>query len=104
MGPIKLLAISPPCIEPINRAVYRILATQFDIQVHLIIPSRRQFDGEIKNGSPEEGEPFVTTPLDPIGSHLRLQRLKGLAELIKKWCPSHVLVDADPASLLMRDV
>jgi glycosyltransferase involved in cell wall biosynthesis len=35
---------------------------------------------------------------------MRLQRLNGLARLIRESRPSHILVEADAASLLMRDV
>jgi glycosyltransferase involved in cell wall biosynthesis len=40
--------------------------------------------------------------LDVQGTHGRLQRFVGLAELAATWKPTHVLVDNDPATLMTR--
>src|SRR5207245_5243211 len=68
------------------------------------VPSRSRVGAAFKACASVADEPFTVTLLEPIGSHLRLLRLKGLRELVRVSRPSHILVDADPASLLVYDV
>lgn len=104
MRAVKLLVISHSCIEEVNRAVYRLLAIERGIEVHLVMPSRIRIGAEHRKPSPATNELFEVTLLDLSGSHMRLQRLKGLSRLIRETRPSHILVEADAASFLMRDV
>jgi glycosyltransferase involved in cell wall biosynthesis len=104
MKSVRLLVISHSCIEEVNRAVYRLLATRHNIELHLVIPSRIHVCAEVRTCSAAPDEPFTVTSLEPSGSHMRLQRFKGLSSLIRRIRPSHILVEADAASLLMRDV
>lgn len=104
MKSVQLLAISPSCVEAVNRAVYRLLATHYKIDVHMVIPKHNRIGAEFKMCLPVVDEPFAVTLLVPVGPLGRLQRLKGLPELIRTTHPSHILVEADPASLLMREV
>lgn len=104
MRAVKLMVISHSCIEEVNRAVYRLLAVERGIELHLVMPSRIRIGAELREISPVTNEPFAVTLLELSGSHMRLQRLKGLRRLIRETRPSHILVEADAASLLMRDV
>ena len=96
----RLLAISPPCHQPVNRAIYRELADRHGITVHLVVP-RRLFVGSQWRNTPQGAPaPYELTMLDIVGTHSRLQRLRGLDELAREWKPTHVLVDNDPATLM----
>lgn len=103
MKSVQLLVISPPSIEKVNRAVYRLLVTRYNIDVHMVIPSRYWGSDAFKECASVTDEPFSATLLEPVGSNPRLLRLRGLPELVRSRRPSHVLVDADPASLLVKD-
>lgn len=98
MNCLRLLAISPPCIEPVNRAVYRVLARDLGVDVHLIVPSRIMVGSHWKAAARVEGEPFRVTLLEPRGAHPRLQQLAGLDTLIRSARPTHLLVDNDPGT------
>jgi glycosyltransferase involved in cell wall biosynthesis len=94
------MVISPPCHQPVNRAVYRELAEQHGIPVHLVVP-RRLFVGSQWRDTPPSGPaPYELTMLDLTGTHGRLQRLSGLDAVAAQWRPTHVLVDNDPATLM----
>ncbi len=101
---MKLVAISHSCLEEVNRAVYRYLATAFKIDVHLIIPSFNDVGDGHRVCPPVVGEPFEATLLEPQGRHLRLRRLKGLKALLQKLGPTHILLDADPSTLIVNEV
>lgn len=96
----RLLAISPACHEPVNRAVFRELAGR-GITVHLVVPNRHFVGGAWRETEIRPGEGYELTLLDIHGRNLRLQRLSGLRAVAKRFAPSHVYVDADPASLLV---
>ena len=96
----RLLVISPPCHQPVNRAIYRELADRHGVAVHLAVP-RRLFVGSRWRNTPQgTPAPYELTMLDIVGTHSRLQGLRGLDELARKWKPTHVLVDNDPATLM----
>ena len=102
MKETRLLVISPPCHQPVNRAVYREMAMRHGIKLHLVVP-RRLFVGNQWRDTPRGGEePYQLTMLEIAGTHGRLQRLMGLEALAVEWNPTHVLVDNDPASLMTR--
>jgi glycosyltransferase involved in cell wall biosynthesis len=103
MKAIRLLAISPACHQPVNRAIYRELALQHGIHLHLVVP-QRLFVGSQWRETPrlEETLPYELSMLDITGTHGRLQRMRGLADLARRWNPTHVLVDNDPATLMTR--
>lgn len=105
MKQVRLLAIAPSCIEGVNREVYRRLATQHQVEVHLAIPSHNKIGAEYKTSTPIADEPFHITLLEPVGpTHVRLQRLKGLASLIRDLQPSHIVTEVDAATRLMNDI
>jgi hypothetical protein len=97
----RLLVASLSCVEPVNRAVYRELATRHGVDLHLLIPAHHR-DGNVNKGpcKPTDGEPFPCTLLEPTGTHQRLYRLSGFEHLIATTRPTHVLVDTDPGSML----
>ena len=103
MKEIRLLVISPPCHQPVNRAIYRELAVRHDIKLHLVVPSRL-FVGSQWRDTPggEESPPYELSMLEITGTHGRLQRMQGLEKLAADWKPTHVLVDNDPATLMTR--
>ncbi len=101
---VRFLAISPSCIESTNRAIYRYMAVHYQIELHLVMPSQRYVGVEIKACAPFDTEPFTASTLKPSGLHVRLEKLIGLPQLIRKWQPTHILVEADPATWLIRQV
>lgn len=103
MKEIRLLVISPPCHQPVNRAIYRELAVRHGIQLHLVVPKRLFVGSQWRETSRgEESPPYELSMLEIAGTHGRLQRMKGLEELAAQWKPTHVLVDNDPATLMTR--
>ena len=104
MKRVKFVAISHPCLEEVHRAIYRRLASEFGVDVHVVIPSYNDVGDGYKQCPPVVGEPFRATLLEPQGRHLRLRRLKGLGPLLEELRPTHVLVDADPSTLIVNEV
>jgi glycosyltransferase involved in cell wall biosynthesis len=103
MSSARLLVVSPPCHQPVNRAVYRELAEMHGIAVHLAVPERLNVGGLWRN-TPQAESTAYSLSLHPIsGTHGRLQKMRGLAEIAARWRPTHVLVDSDPASLMVRE-
>lgn len=102
MSDVRLLVVSPPCIEVVNRAVYRVMARDHGIALHLVVPDRLPVEGRWKDCLPIGDEPFETTKLSLVGGHPRLRTLAGLEKLIADWKPTHVLLDGDPAQRLTR--
>lgn len=100
--PPRLLVLSPPCHQPVNRAVYRELALRHSMAVHLVVPRRLNVGGQWRDTSAGETAPYELTLLDMAGTHGRLQRFLGLEKLAAVWKPTHVLVDNDPATLMTR--
>ena len=96
----RLLVISPSCHEPVNRAVFRELAGR-GITVHLIVPKRHFVSGAWRDTEIRQGEGYELSHLDIKGRNLRLQRFSGLRGVVKRFGPTHIYVDADPASLLI---
>lgn len=102
MNKARLLVISPPCHQPINRSVYREVADR-EIDVHLVVPRKHFVGGAWHETPPSEASPgYRMTLLDMKGRHPRLYTLEGLSTVIDEWGPSHIFVDGDPASLLVR--
>lgn len=102
LTPVRFLAISPSCVEPVNRALYRRLARHYQLDVHVVIPSKHSHAPDISRQRNLE-EPFKLTVLDSRGAVGRMQTLSGLSKLIRSTRPTHVFVEADPASRLMKD-
>ncbi|MEM9354938.1 MAG: glycosyltransferase [Pseudomonadota bacterium] len=103
-GP-RLLVVWMAGFQSVNRTVFREVA-RAGVPVHLVVPSRYYSSGHwITHEEPTEqpnGSSYLLTSLTPKGTHPRLQTLPGLEAVAKAFRPSHVLVDADPASMLAR--
>jgi len=100
-GP-RLLVVSPPCYQPVNRAVYRELVECHDIDLHLVVPCQLFVGDRWRDAPAGDAEPYELTALNIKGTHGRLRRMQGLGSLAAAWKPTHVLVDSDPASLMTR--
>lgn len=98
------MAISFSAFETVNRSVYKALTEKYDVDVHLVIPRALRIGGKLRLSRPSHYQSFQTTFLDSNGKSGRLLRLRGLAKLIRRYSPTHLLVDSDPASFLVRDV
>lgn len=103
MAAVRLLAISHACREGVNRAIYRRLSTHYKVHVRLVVPLRMAGAGA-QTCAPIDTEPFATTLLNLHGRHTRLERATGLRDLIRSEKPTHILVDAEAATMLLRDV
>ena len=103
MSAARLLVVSPPCHQPVNRTVYRELARVYGVAVHVAVPARLNVGG-VWRITPVVDEEAITLSLHEVtGSHGRLQTMRGLAAQAQKFKPTHVLVDSDPASMMVRD-
>jgi glycosyltransferase involved in cell wall biosynthesis len=100
MSALRLLVISPSCHQPVNRAVYRELAVR-GVPVYLAVPQRHFVFGAWRETPVHTTEAYTLDHIDLKGTNLRLQRVSGMRALVRKSRPTHVFVDADPASLLV---
>ena len=100
MPNISLVVLSLACFESVNRTVYRLLQSEYGIPVHLIIPSSLDFPGGIKEPVENPDETLSITRLPISSMHPRLQIFRGAGAVVSKLKPTHILVDADPASLM----
>jgi len=102
MSAPRLLVVSPPCHQPVNRAVYAELAGKHGVALHLVVPQRLNVGGVWRDTPADSaGKPYELSALELTGTHGRLQRMRGLRDVARSWQPTHVLVDSDPASLLV---
>ncbi|MBV8728830.1 MAG: glycosyltransferase [Acidobacteriia bacterium] len=99
---VRMLAISPPCLVAVNRAIYRFLASEHGFAMNLVFPRSRMMGSDFQTCESSEGESVETTPLEMTGRHPRVWRLLGLERLLESWRPTHILIDSDPASMLVR--
>ena len=102
MKEARLMVVSPPCHQPVNRAVYRELAERHGVTLHLVAPRRLNVGGKWRDTPTGSPAPYELTLLEINGTHGRLQRMQGLEDLSRKWKPTHLLVDNDPATLMTR--
>lgn len=100
MSTPRLLVISPACHQPVNRAVYRNLAGR-GVSVYLAVPQRHFVGGAWCETPPYAAEGYILDHVELRGTNLRLQRVSRMRELFRKARPTHVFIDADPASLLV---
>lgn len=98
----RLMVVSPPCHQPVNRAVYRELVERHGIALHLVVPRCLYVGSQWRETPQGQDAPYEMTMLDIKGTHGRLQRMQGLDELNVQWKPTHLLVDNDPATLMTR--
>lgn len=96
----RLLVISPSCHQPVNRAVYRELATR-GVPVHLAVPQRHFVGGSWHETPAHAAEGYTLQHVELKGTNLRLQRVSGIRSLALTARPTHVFLDADPGSLLV---
>ncbi len=102
MTQARLLVVSPPCHQPINRAVYRELADRHAVAVHLAVPKRLNVGGHWRDTPTGASASYSMSLHEISGTHGRLQRMHGLPALAQSWKPTHVLIDSDPASMMVR--
>jgi glycosyltransferase involved in cell wall biosynthesis len=101
---MRLMIVSTSCMLGVNRAAYRHLSSFLNVTLHLVIPVRSKEAAAHGGLSKIEGEPFEVTMLKMSGPHNRLERATGLRELIESWEPSQLLLEFDPATLIVWDV
>ena len=96
----SLVVLSMAGFESVNRTVYRLLQSEYGIPVHLIIPSSLDFPGGSKEPVDHAGEILSITKLPISSQHPRLQVFRGAGAVVSGLRPTHILVDADPASFM----
>ena len=99
----RLLVVWMAGFQRVNRRVFAEL-TAMGVQVRLVVPDRYG-SGDRAIAIADAGAddaPYDLTPLTPKGVHPRLQTLPGLDKVARAFQPTHVLIDADPASMLAR--
>jgi len=96
---IDILAISPPAVIDVNRAVYRELS-RTGWSVEIMIPAQSTYADGLRT-------PDVAAPDDPplhrlrgTSSNQRLRTFHGLFGLLERRRPRIVYIDSDPASVL----
>ncbi len=99
----RLLVISPPCHQPVNRAVYHELASRHGIPVRLVVPRQLSVGGVWRDTpSGDTSAAYELVLVDLKGTHGRLQRMEAFDAATLAWEPTHIFVDSDPASLMTR--
>lgn len=99
----RLLVISPPCHQPVNRAVYHELASRHGIPVRLVVPRQLSVGGVWRDTpSGDASAAYELVLVDLKGTHGRLQRMEAFDAATLAWEPTHIFVDSDPASLMTR--
>jgi len=101
---MRLMVISTACLVGVNRATYRHLAIEQNVELHLVVPVRIQEASSHGGVSPIDDEPFPVTVLEMSGPHPRLERINDLSKLIKTWRPTHFILEFDPATLITMTV
>jgi glycosyltransferase involved in cell wall biosynthesis len=99
----RLLVISPPCHQPVNRAVYYELASRHGIPVRLVVPRQLSVGGVWRDTQlGDAAAAYELVLVDLKGTHGRLQRMATFDDATLAWAPTHIFVDSDPASLMTR--
>lgn len=98
------MVISSACLLRVNRSAYRYIHSIFNIPLHLVVPFRSNIAKSHGEITFDLGEAFQITPLELSGPHARLEWAPGLMTLISFWKPTHILVESDPATLLVFGV
>ncbi len=104
MSKIRFLIVSTSCFEEINRSVYKFLATAYNIDIHLVIPKKKLIGFKYKECSLSTDGSYRITAVDSRGKYLRFQRFLGLEKIVRDMNPDFVLIESDPASLLVLDI
>lgn len=99
----RLLVVWMAGFQRVNRRVFAELA-QKGVPVRLVVPNRYGSGEKVRPivDPLADDTPYNLTPLLPKGVHPRLQTLEGLEAVSRDFGPTHVLIDADPASMLAR--
>ena len=100
---IDVLAISPACHTAINRKVYSDMLSAGS-SVVLVVPTEMRFGSKIvKADMPRDGDPEVNY-LKLIGSNARINFFAGIFRVIKKYNPKYIVIDSDPASIMVLQI
>lgn len=101
MREVRLLVVWMAGFQEVNRKVFAKIA-QSGIVVRLVVPSCYVSNNVVYPITDPDADvaPYDLTPLMPTRRHPRLQTLLGLKEVARAFRPTHVLIDADPASML----
>ena len=100
---IDVLAISTACHTAINRKVYSDMLTAGS-SVVLVVPTEMRFGSKIvKADMPRDGDPEVNY-LKLIGSNARINFFAGIFRVIKKYNPKYIVIDSDPASIMVLQI
>ena len=101
---IRMLALSPPCLTAVNREIYRFLAKNRGFTMHLVMPRRSKVGSDWRVCEDTSTEPIETSLLDVTGIHPNLHRFQGIEKLVEGWKPTHILIDNDPATMMVHQV
>ena len=97
------LVLSTACHTAINRRVYSDISSA-GRSVVLVIPKDMKFGSEIvKADMPRHNDPDIKY-LKLVGSNARVNFFKGIFGVIKKYDPNYIIVDNDPASIMVLQI
>ena len=100
---IDVLVISTACHTAINRRVYSDMLSAGS-SVVIVVPIEMRFGSKIvKADMPRDGDPDVNY-LKLIGSNARINFFVGIFKVIKKYNPKYVVIDNDPASIMVLQI
>ncbi|KHQ50172.1 glycosyltransferase [Mameliella alba] len=97
----RLLVVWMAGFQKVNRRVFAEVVAM-GVPVRLVVPDQYGLGDRVITDVEADDAPYDLTPLTPKGAHPRLQTLAGLDEVAREFRPTHVLIDADPASMLAR--
>ena len=101
---MRLLVISSACMLRVNRSAYRYIHNFFNVPLHLVVPTRAEIAKSHGEIAFDVDEAFQVSQLKLSGPHARLEWASGLIPIIESWRPTHILVESDPATLLVLGV
>ena len=100
---IDVLAISSACHTAINRKVYSDMLSAGS-SVVIVVPTEMSFGNTIvKADAPRDGDPDVIY-LKLVGSNARMNYFVGIFNVIKKYSPKYIVIDNDPASIMVLQI
>lgn len=97
---VDILVFSHSCLRRVNRLVYEEISAKYGFVISIVAPEYFLSGGSKILADEREPKDTVTLIKRPLkGNNPRSYRFEGTRDIIKKYKPKLVLIDADPASL-----
>ncbi len=101
---MKLLIFSSSSIVDTNRSYIRQIAIEYNVNIHLAILYKTSNLSRHNGIDNYLHEPFDVSLHELSGFHPRVETFDNVSELINKIRPTHILLEFDPATLLVYQI